>query len=279
MRLMRATDIPETSRDLVFRSSRLHAVILVLGCVFACAAMIFYGWPHPRLAYYISAVILFFLFLLRRFVTARFHPSNWLVRLGDGGLFIHLRSYLNERMPADDPTVMFLPLQEIRTARLVREHLETKDMSGKTETQYLKWIELELGTDPAPVVDAVYAERGRPGVPEKHWYGSSTTVYQDYPVQIPTPPFLRIKWQVVPRASVLLDALRPRVQIAPEVLVTDDFSNLQALPPEKQEARLRELDQRGQTIAAVYMARRIYGCDLTEANNYVKGLKGRPNHG
>ena len=74
MRLMRAADVPETPRDLVFRSSRLHAVILVLGCVFACAAMIFYGWPQPRLAYYISAVILLLLYLLRRFVTARFHP-------------------------------------------------------------------------------------------------------------------------------------------------------------------------------------------------------------
>ena len=82
MRLMRAAEVPETARDLVFRSSRLHAVILVLGCVFACAAMIFYGWPQPRLAYYISAVILLLLYLLRRFVAARFHPSNWLVRLG-----------------------------------------------------------------------------------------------------------------------------------------------------------------------------------------------------
>ena len=179
-------------------------------------------------------------------------------------------------MALDDRTVMFLPLQEIRSARLVREHLETKDMSGKTVTQYLKWIELELAIDPAPVLEALSTERGRPGVPEKHWYGNSTTIYQDYPVQMPTSPFLRIKWQVAPRASVLLDALRKRVPIAPEVLVTDDFSNIQALPPEQREERLRQLDHRGQTMAAVYMARRIYGFSLGEANDYVKGLKGGP---
>lgn len=274
MRLLNANQIPETPRDIVFRSSRVYAVVFVTACAAACAAMIFFRWPQPRVAYYISAVIVVLLLLLRQFVIARFDPSNWLVRLGDEGLFIHFRSYLNERLPAEDPTAMFLPWQDIRSARLVREHLETKDMDGRTVTQYLKWIELELGIDPAPLVEILNAERARPGVMEKHWYGSSKTLYQDYPVQMPTAPFLRLKWQVVPPASVLLNALRERVPISPEVVVTDDFSNLQALPPEQRKERLRELDKRGETIAAVYMARRLFGCDLTEAMNYVKGLHG-----
>jgi hypothetical protein len=123
-------------------------------------------------------------------------------------------------------------------------------------------------------VDALGTERGRPGATEKHWYGTSASLYLDYPVQMQTPPFLRVRWQVVPRAAVLLDALRPRVEIAPAVKVSEDFSTLQNLPAAEQEKRLRELNQRGQTMAAIYMARRLYGCNLTDATNFVRGLTG-----
>ena len=78
----------------------------------------------------------------------------------------------------------------------------------------------------------------------------------------------------MPRSAVLLDALRPRVEIAPEVKVSEDFFALQNLPAAEQEKRLRELNERGQTMAAIYMARRLYGCNLTEATNLVNGLRG-----
>jgi hypothetical protein len=60
-----------------------------------------------------------------------------------------------------------------------------------------------------------------------------------------SPPFLRIEWKVAPKASAFLDALRDRVVIAPSVSVPEDFTNLQALPRQRQETRLRELDRRG----------------------------------
>src|ERR1700743_1794344 len=117
MRLMREIEVPEVPRDRVFRASRFYAVLFVLAVFAACAAMILYRWPAPRASYYFSAAIVFFLFLGRRFVIARFHPSNWLVRLSDEGLYIHYRSYLNDRMPSEDPTVVFLSYADIRSAR------------------------------------------------------------------------------------------------------------------------------------------------------------------
>jgi len=94
-----------------------------------------------------------------------------------------------------------------------------------------------------------------------------------HPAGMQTPPCLRVKWQVKPRASGLLDGLRQRVEIAPEVLVSEDFSDLRQWPPEQPEKRLRELNERGQTIAAVYMARMLYGCELAEATKSVQGLR------
>lgn len=49
---------------------------------------------------------------------------------------------------------------------------------------------------------------------------------------------------------------------------------MQNLSRDEQEKRLRNLDQRGQTIAAVYMARKLYALDLAGATNFVKSLRG-----
>ncbi len=228
----------------------------------------------PKIAYWVSGVILLVLLLMHRFVTCRFLPSNWLMRVGDEGLFIHFRSYLNDHLSPDDPTVIFLPYQEIQSARLVRERVTTRDMNGRSTTEFQHWVELELATDFAALTDALATERGRPAAMEKRWYGTSSTLYLDYPVQIQRPPFLRVRWQVVPRVAVLFKALRPRVEIAPEVKVSEDFSVLQNLPAAEQQKKLRELNQRGQTMAAIYAARRLYGCSLTEATNLVEGLSG-----
>ena len=272
MQLMRELEVPVTPRDRLFRASRFHAALFVLIALSACAAMILRRWPTPHLSYYISAAILAFLFLGRRFVIARFHPSNWLLRVSDEGLYIHFRSYLNEDMAVEDPTVVFLSDADIRSARLVKEHVEKRDGQGKVVTEFLRWVELELTVNLASLTDALSNERARPGPTIKRWYGSSKTLFQDYPVQMQTAPFLRVRWQVVPRASVLLDALQSRVTIAPTVKLSSDFSNLQGLSRDEQVKRLQDLNARGETIAATYLAQKIYGCDLTQATHIVKGL-------
>ncbi len=275
MQLMRAAEVPQTERDLVFRMSRVHAVLTVLVCLGFCVWFIRHTWPHPKIAYWVSGVILLLLLLMHRFVSCRFLPSNWLLRVDDEGLFIHFRSYLNDHLSADDPTVIFLPYQEIQSARLVREHVTTRDMNNRSTTEFQHWVELDLATDFAALTDALGTERGRPAVMKKSWYGiSSSTLYLDYPVQIQNPPILRVRWQVVPRVAVLFKALRPRVEIAPEVKLSEDFSALQNLPAAEQQKKLRELNQRGQTMAAIYAARRLYGCSLSDATNLVKGLSG-----
>ena len=56
-------------------------------------------------------------------------------------------------------------------------------------------------------------------------------------------------------------------------MVSEDFAPLGALSREEQEKRLRELDRRGRTIAAVYIARRLYAYDLNRARAFVEGLR------
>ncbi|HEY3975503.1 MAG TPA: hypothetical protein VGM18_21065 [Candidatus Sulfotelmatobacter sp.] len=274
MQLMHESEVPITARDRVYRASRLYAVLFA-GAGLALSAVLI--WPHGRrtpLPFFGGALLLAIL-LLHRFVTARFHPSNWLVRMGDQGVFLHFRSYLNDELSADDPTVVFLPFGEIRSARLVKEKVTTPDLvkQNASTTRTVRWIEFELGIDPAPLADALATECGRPAVPVKRWYGDSSTLYLDYPVLMQVPPFLRIKWQVVPGAKAFLNAIRSYVEIAPEVKIAADFSDPHRLSDEQKHTRLHDLDQRGETIVATYLAMRLYGYDLTEATNFVKGLR------
>jgi ribosomal protein L7/L12 len=56
------------------------------------------------------------------------------------------------------------------------------------------------------------------------------------------------------------------------VCTSEDFVHLQALSREEQEKRLRDLKERGEKIAAIYMARKIYGCGLAQARSIVENL-------
>ena len=108
--------------DRVFRHARMRALIgWLVG--FALAAALFVGaltnakW---RAEYIFGPFLLLFLLLTLKFVTARFHPSNWLVRMNDSGIYVQFRSYLNYGLPSDGPSVVFLAFGEIVSARLVK---------------------------------------------------------------------------------------------------------------------------------------------------------------
>ena len=254
----------------------MRALIFWLAGFAAASALLFNAytrtWPP---GYFFGSFLLLFLLLTLRMVTARFRASNWLVCMNDTGIYVQFRSYLNYPLPSDDPSVVFLPLGEIASARLVKERVETPDPAnrGATQTQYLRYIEIELSGDTALLADALQAERDEPAPMEKHWYGSSSTLYRDYPVTMTAPTLLRIRWDVVPGAHKFLDALRPYTVIADPVSLTQNFTRLKSLNLEDQHTQLRELSARGQTITAVYAARKLYGCSLGEAKELVDSLQ------
>jgi hypothetical protein len=277
MRLLRLQDVEIGSNDRVFRHAQLRALIVWLAGLAATTALFFKAyvgkWPP---GYLFGSFLLLFVLLTRRFVTARFHPSNWLVRMNDIGIYIQYRSYLNYEFPAEDPSVTFLSFGEIASARLVKERVTTPDPAkpGATQTQFLRYIDLELSGDTAPLANALQAERGEQAPLKKRWYGgTSSTLYRDYPVTMTAPNMLRIHWDVVPGAHKFLDALRPYTVIADTVSLKHDFTQLKSLSREDQQKQLRELVVRGQNITATYAARKLYGCSLGEAKQMVDSLR------
>ena len=281
MQLLRLNEVVTSPQDRVFRYSPVRATLLALGVVGFSAALVLVDWEGRSrsayyVAYYIAGFLLLCLLLMRRFLVARFLPSNWLVRMRHDALLIQFRSYLNYyHLPAEDFTVILIPYREIRSARLVRERANIQAQGGAS-VQTRRLIELELSGDLEPVSKALAAELARPAPQQRTWYGTTSTLYEHYPVRMVSSPFLQIEWSVRPSATSFLDVLRPHTTIAPPMMVSEDFAHLGRLSRDEQEKRLRELDQRGRTIAAVYMARRLYGYDLNQAQAFIEGLRPSP---
>jgi hypothetical protein len=273
MRLLRRQNVEIGPNDRVFRHARLRALIVWLAGFAATAGLFLHAytakWPP---GYLFGSFLLLFMLLTLKMVTARFHPSNWLVRMNETGIYVQYRSYLNYQLPANDPSVVFLSFGEIASARLIKERVETPDTTkpGAAQTQYLRYVELELSGSPAPLADALQAELGEQAPAEK--YGTTSTLYRDYPVTMSAPASIRIHWDVVPGAQKFLDGLQPYTVIAHPVSLRQDFTHLKSLSREDQQKQLRELVARGQNITAIYAARKLYGCTLGEAKQMVDSL-------
>ena len=190
MRLLCLRGVEIGPNDRVFRHARIPALIIWLAGFAATAALFFNAytgkWPP---GYIFGPFLLLFLLVTLRMVTARFHPSNWLVRMNEAGIYLQYRSYLNYQLPADDPSVVFLSFSEIASARLIKERVETPDPSkpGGSQTRYLSHVELQLSGNTAALAEALCTERSERAPTEKRWYGSSSTLYRDYPITMAAP--------------------------------------------------------------------------------------------
>jgi len=103
MRLLRLQDVKIGLNDRVFRHARLRALIVWLAGFAATTALFFNAYTGKwKPGYIFGSFLLLFVLLTLRMVTARFHPSNWLVRMNETGIYVQYRSYLNYELPADD---------------------------------------------------------------------------------------------------------------------------------------------------------------------------------
>jgi len=279
MQLLRASEVFITPEAAVFRYSRFRAtsiglIMLAFGIVCLLFGRKQFVGLERYISYYIGAMLLLVLFFLRGYITARFRDSNWLVQTSPTGVFLKFRSYLNNAMPDSDDTVVFVPYQEIRSVGLLTERVAAANLQGQRTTRTNRYVEFDLAVDVTKLANAISAERARPAPSEKHWYGTSRTLYNDFPVRVVSPSLVQVHWGAVPGRKQFVGALRPFVQIAPPVKLTEDLTRLLTLTREQQSRRLQELDAAGQTVLAIATARRLYGYDLSGAKAFIENLRG-----
>jgi hypothetical protein len=268
MQLMPLTKVPIRQSDLVFRHSPARALVVATCMICVSVALV---WLGSGLAYYVAGVLIVSLLVMHEFILARFQPSNWLARMNDEGLYLQYRSYLNHHFPENNPTVVFLPYAEIRSARLVNERSEIsyRDMdqplAEKSTERRRRLVELDLEGDTAFLRKALAEERTK--------HPGNATLYKDYPVRMVSSGRVQVEWNVVPGADAILDELGQYASIAPTTQRSNDYVNLEGQSREQQEKRLLELIEAGQTIDAVYIVRKLYSYDLTRAKAFVEDLR------
>ncbi len=277
MQLHRLTEAPISDRDLICAYSRVQALVVVCAMVAVTVVVIFLSaLKDSWLGYYFAGVILLFLLIMQKSVTACFQPSNWLVRLTDHGLLIKFRSYLNGHFPAQDYTVVFIPHAEIRSAKRVDELKEIAELDDNrhpnTTTRTQRWLELELAGDTRELAIALANETDTVLRTRRIGDEKISTRYQHFPVLLPSPQILRIEWAVKPKLDVILEKLTRHTMVRPAESARKDLANLEDLSRAEQETRLLELAESGDKISAIAMARRLYGYDLGQAKEFVEGL-------
>jgi hypothetical protein len=281
MQLLRAHELPIEHTSLVARYSPIRAIVGVMAAGVAAAGLLTAGVRGFGIGYYLAAVVVAGLLLARRPILARFRTSNWLARVSGRGLYLQLRSHLNYHFPVGNRTVVFIPYTEIRSARAVRERRTVPDpesrtaLSGLTQTRWL--IVLELAGDSKTLAQALRDEVSRAAPREPRFYGWTGTKYQHYPVTLPAPQRVEIEWRVTPSAESFLEALRDRVTVEATEDRATSYLRLETLSRAEQETKLLELAATGQTMAAIKLARLLYGYDLVEAKEFVAGLQGGGN--
>ena len=282
MQIMRLADVTATDREQIFAYSRSRALLGSITLLSTAGAAAVLSWVnHSWLGYYLATAILLSFFVCRKMVSARFRPSNWLVRLTDQGLFIKFRSYLNDHFPEQDVTVVFIAHADIRSARFLRQKQEIpdRDDGGRPTTtiKTQKLLEVELTGETKELSDALTREQAR-AFGGKH-LGKISARYHHLPVRLAAPDRLQIEWNVVPNAQTFLDALARHTLVRPTLETRKDFVHLESLSRAEQESRLLELVQSGDKIGAIAMARRLYDYDLIQAKDFVEGLAGKATTG
>jgi hypothetical protein len=111
-------------------------------------------------------------------------------------------------------------------------------------------------------------------IPYAEIRSANATLYKDYPVRMTATDCIQVAWNVVPDADAFLTALGQHANIAPAAQKSIDYVNLENQPRAEQEKRLLELIEAGQTIDAIYIARKLYSYDLTQAREFVEELRG-----
>jgi len=275
MQLLRIADVPITDRDRVYRYSRARALSVLMVLSLLAMASLAFGWLNNTwLAYYIPAVTFLFLLIFQKLITARFRPSNWLVRMTDHGLYIKFRSYLNHQFPEQDLTVVFLPYSEIRGARSVTERQEIPNRDegrNSTMTKTRRVLELDIDADSTKLAEALGNERTRV-FSRPNQGGGANSRYHHLPVRLASPNLLTIEWGVVPSLKTILDALARHTLVESGEQITRDFVHLDGLTREQQESRLLELAETGDMFGAVNMARQLYSYDLATAKAFIESL-------
>jgi len=277
MRLLPLSETFAERDDIVFRHKPLGPAIWTV-VLTALLAWDIYGIGHVRtgiprepdwgLRFFLIVLALFLLlgvYLSQHAWRAALHPSNWLMRIRGDRVMIKFRNFENWQLSEADMQIIELDRQEIAFVRRGTIEEQTGLSGGKGNTQTLKTLELSLQNVDLAAIDAALQAEYSKRVPQ-----GTTTLF--YPVALEN-DLLRIKWDggITPGLKRALAEMGKLVPMKEEAKTVKNFTPtaLKNLSADEQRKRIKELAATN-PIAAIKMARELYGCSLAEAKQIVE---------
>lgn len=318
MQLLAKKQIPPVDRtETVFRVSPWWAMLgcllfvsLLLGVPTAMFVTTFFSpdihgfhWSRILLALFILIMSPFCL-IYSRTCTAAFQPSNWLARIGPGGMLVKYRSYLHDDSPEEDPVAIRLSWDEVERVHLQKEVLHTRSSSRAMDVRRVflavrldrrvnvgalkSALSFELHRKPAyfKISDLKHelfmARKNKAPAPEvarlkqairmekaRHPGRHSRGRFQHHPVTFAEPDLLNIEWVQVTPGKKTLGGLLSRYT----TFVIADSRHIHAdrtMTDDEFNALLAMLLGRADEVEAIKLVRRHMGCDIAEAKRFIE---------
>lgn len=137
---------PPRHEETIFRISlwgTLFAFLLFFSGFLGGAAFFVIGYQVSRL--WVMIVTAFYSLIVGTACAILFHslrairsPTNWLARIGSGGILLKYRSYLHDDSPREDPIALHLSWSEIVDAQLQQEIHTSTDIDGTSRIK--RWF-------------------------------------------------------------------------------------------------------------------------------------------
>lgn len=270
---LRLVDVP-LGRLRICRAFPLASLIVVATPVMALSAWAWWTPPHnPATGMlrglhalwhadgYVLAVGALFWAVAANDARKALCATGWLAAVGRDGLFVKWRSYQNRHWGTDDIQVVCVPLDAIRSARVLnRLWVTPAGRHGGARSEPARYVELSLapGVDMASLAQHLANERaGKPNGRSIGWKG----LWGELPVSVEQGSVLRIRWRAWPRADAFVEELREH-GVATAASRTDEID----FHARGADAELRELARTGDVIALVRALRaRDSSLSLTDA--------------
>lgn len=271
MKLVFPHDVPRLGVRRTFRHSRLAplvTLVVVAAGTLAWTLAVPLG-DDPGVLQWIPTLLgALMCLVLLIYVRKAFKPSNWLVKITEDGLFVKFRSYLNDGLPEQGPTIVHLPYAEIQRVQPGRRTLRLPERDSRVIARQLSFLDIDLGHEATTeLAHALKAERALPPV------RNGAAKHHDYPLRVIPPNRLRLEWKVRPGLRAAVDALEGLVPVDhDERKITLDWMTMDAAD---KEAMIVELAELGERMRARHLAEELYNLEKTEAKAYVDEIMGR----
>lgn len=273
MDLLRPSDFRVEENDRVFREPALGRIFLVvlfggLGIAWTALPVLagpagFFGWLFGLPCLLASA-------LGAPGVLRGLRAGHWVVRLRREGIALHLRSYLNADLPADDPVVLWIDRREIAALVPLRQR-KTLPSSDGDATMIETRLEIRLThARTAELAQALKRERS-PG-------NRGRTHHHSYGVRVSASDRVEVTWRSAhyalrPGLARFLAAAEADYPV--EDLRKERLEDWRELDARAFDDLVLERCEQGDHFGAIRLLRQRHGWSTTEARQFVDELTGR----